>query len=183
MAAPPVPSAEDGKDRSGLRRRQVDKSVRQVTAASGQCGEGPRSPDGALLGHGVDRPFDDQREQKQVGGKARICTAAHRSAIEGWVDVVHERVLFDLGRFRTFRAAHRTDDPLDARTAALIVQDMDVFESDQGLEDLTRVSDNESASCSFWLIPPPILSRGGAVTNSGAVHEVRLFPDTPLFDQ
>jgi hypothetical protein len=60
---------------------------------------------------------------------------------------VHERALFDLGRFRTSRAEHRTDDLLDARTAALVVQDTDVFESDKGLEDLTRVSDNESVSC------------------------------------
>jgi hypothetical protein len=39
------------------------------------------------------------------------------------------------------------DHELDLRPAALVVQHPDVFETDEGHEDLTRVNEDEGASC------------------------------------
>jgi hypothetical protein len=75
----------------------------------------------------------------------------HRRAIDGQVDVADDRALFDLGEATAARTSHLIGDlldhQLDVRAATSIVKDADVFQADERLEDLTRVSDDEGASC------------------------------------
>ena len=63
---------------------------------------------------------------------------------------MHDRAFFDLGHSRATRAAHLADDLLDHQldigATALVLHDLDVFEADEGLEDLTRLGQNEGAS-------------------------------------
>ena len=64
---------------------------------------------------------------------------------------MHHRAFFDLGppmacRAKDF-ARYLLDHQLDVGTAALVAQDLHVFEAHQGLEDLTRVDKDEGASC------------------------------------
>jgi hypothetical protein len=64
------------------------------------------------------------------------------------IHVVHHRAFFDLGHSRTRRAlGHLLDNQLEDWPAAMVVQDPDVFEADQGLDDLSRVDEDEGASC------------------------------------
>ena len=76
---------------------------------------------------------------------------AHRRAVDGEVDVAHERALFHLGPTAAARTSDVVDDLLDhelhVRPAALVVQDADVFQAHEGLEDLARVREDEGASC------------------------------------
>jgi hypothetical protein len=65
---------------------------------------------------------------------------------------VHHRAFFDLGRASTRRAKddlieHLLDHQLDVRPSALVLEHHDIFEADEGLEDLTRVNEDEGASC------------------------------------
>jgi hypothetical protein len=64
---------------------------------------------------------------------------------------VHDRELFDFGPSMARRAqddaGHLPDHQLDVGPAALVSHDLDVFETHQGLEDLTRVNEDEGASC------------------------------------
>jgi len=74
----------------------------------------------------------------------------HRSAIDGQVHVGHDRALFDLGESTTAGTSHLVydllDHQLDVGAATAVVKDADVFQADERLEDLTRVSDDEGAS-------------------------------------
>ena len=65
---------------------------------------------------------------------------------------MHHRAFFDLGCSGARRTTddlieHLLDHQLDVRPAALVVQDPDVFEANQRLDDLTRVDEDEGASC------------------------------------
>ncbi len=78
----------------------------------------------------------------------------HGGAIDGQVDVGHDRTFLDLGQLRRARAAHRLADQVlecqcEVGPAAFVVQDHHVFEPDEGSEDLTRLAKNEGAS---WLL-------------------------------
>ena len=74
----------------------------------------------------------------------------HRRAVDGQVDIVHHRSLFDLGRPLALRTADLAQDLLDHQlhvgTVTRIAQDPDVFEAHQGLDDFTRVDNDEGAS-------------------------------------
>jgi hypothetical protein len=75
----------------------------------------------------------------------------HRAAVDGKVHVVHHRAFFDLRACGTRRAkdrpSHLLDHQLDDRPAALVVKHHDVFEADEGRKDLSRVDEDEGASC------------------------------------
>ena len=75
---------------------------------------------------------------------------AHRGAIDGQIDIVHDRALFDLGRPGAGRTAdvagHLLDHQLDVGTSTHVGQDADVFETYQGGEDLIRVDKDGGAS-------------------------------------
>ena len=64
---------------------------------------------------------------------------------------MHHRTFFDLGppmaRRATDIARYLLDHQFDVGTAALVAHDPDVFETHQGLEDLSRVDKDEGASC------------------------------------
>jgi len=64
---------------------------------------------------------------------------------------VHHRAFFDLGPCPAHRTAHVAwglfDQQLDVGPMALVGQDLDVFQTHQGLEDLSRVVEDEGASC------------------------------------
>ena len=75
---------------------------------------------------------------------------AHWPAIDRKVDVGDERALFHLRRTATGRTSHVAhyllDHELDVSCTASIVKDANVLQTHQGLEDLTRVGDDEGAS-------------------------------------
>jgi hypothetical protein len=75
----------------------------------------------------------------------------HRGAIDGEVDIVDDRAFFDLGPLRATRAAHHADDLLDhefdAGTDTFIGENPNVFEAHKGRQDLSRVDEDEGASC------------------------------------
>ena len=96
--------------------------------------------------------------------KTRFCAASvetahpmlsprqpHRRAIDRQIDVANHGPLFHLRRLAADRTSHVADDlldhELDIGTATFVVQDADVFQAHQRLEDLTRVGDDEGASC------------------------------------
>ena len=74
----------------------------------------------------------------------------HRGAVDGQVDVVHDRAFFDLGPVSTERTREHPGDlldhELDVGPEAFIREDAHVFETHQGGEDLTRVDKDEGAS-------------------------------------
>jgi len=75
---------------------------------------------------------------------------AHRGAVDGQVYVADDRALFHLGAMTAARTAHVRDDlldhELDVTTAAFVREDADVLQTNEGLEDLTRVDEDEGAS-------------------------------------
>jgi hypothetical protein len=77
----------------------------------------------------------------------------HRDAVDGEVDVVHHRALFDLGRSLAARTAHVSghllDHQLDVGPTAFVMEDDHVFEAHEGSEYLAMVAKNEGAS---WLL-------------------------------
>jgi hypothetical protein len=65
---------------------------------------------------------------------------------------VHHRAVFDLGHPGARRATddpvqHSLDHQLDVGPTALVVEHHDIFEADEGREDLGRVDEDEGASC------------------------------------
>jgi hypothetical protein len=76
---------------------------------------------------------------------------AHRDAEHRQIDVAHHRALFDLGRPATAWTSQSTDHLLDHQlhvlATALVVQDRDILQTDEGLDDLTRVIKDKGASC------------------------------------
>ncbi len=74
----------------------------------------------------------------------------HRRAIDGQVDVVDHRALFDpspgAARRTSNDVEHLFDHELDVGTSAVVREDADVFEAHQGTDDLARVGDDEGAS-------------------------------------
>ncbi len=127
-----------------------------------------RAPGAHLLGGPLGRPGGQQRVLGRDAvvaqypgplGTPRVHAAhavllppeAHGGAIDGQVDVGHDRTLLDLGQPRTARAAHRIPDQLfdgqlDVGPTAFVVQDHHVFEADEGSEYLAMVAKNEGAS-------------------------------------
>ena len=64
---------------------------------------------------------------------------------------MHHRTFFDLGppmagRAKDF-ARYLFDHQLDVGTTALVAHDAHIFETHQGVEDLSRVDKDEGASC------------------------------------
>ena len=73
----------------------------------------------------------------------------HRLAVDGQVDIAHRRALLDLAGPTAARAGPLDDglldNQLDIAADAPIGQHTDVFEPDQGLDDLDRLTTNEGA--------------------------------------
>ena len=73
---------------------------------------------------------------------------------------MHHRTFFDLGPSRAGRArhgpGHLLDHHLNVATAALVLEDPDVFEAHQGQEDLSRVEKDE---CAPWFLAPTSSSK------------------------
>jgi hypothetical protein len=82
----------------------------------------------------------------------------HGGAIDGQVDIVHDRAFFDVGPLPAGRtgeyAGHLLDHQLDVGTSTHVGEDADVFETHQRSEDLIRVTRTEVLR-GCWLGPQP----------------------------
>src|SRR5487761_37388 len=74
---------------------------------------------------------------------------AHRRAVYRQVDIAHDRAFLDLGSTATGRTPNHFHDLLDHQLhlplQATVMEDSNVFEADQGLENLARLGKNEGA--------------------------------------
>jgi hypothetical protein len=75
----------------------------------------------------------------------------HRNSVDREIDVAHDRAFFDPGPSCAVRTAdlveHLLDHQFHVRSVALVTQDADVFETHQRMKDLTRLDQDEGASC------------------------------------
>jgi hypothetical protein len=92
--------------------------------------------------------------------------AMRRRRGDGQVRVADDRAVLRLGPDPTGHLGHLPDHQLRVPTAALAVEDLDVLQTHQGLDDLTRVAKDKGASTG-WTEPAgsPFVTGDGSTTS------------------